>query len=89
MAVVEIKKPSEEELRELGVKSWSIWECEPSVFDWEYDDVETCYILEGDVKVRTPEGEFHIESGDLVRFAQGLKCTWEVSKKVRKHYKFG
>ena len=27
--------------------------------------------------------------GDLVTFPQGLSCTWQVKKNVRKHYKFG
>jgi hypothetical protein len=26
---------------------------------------------------------------DIVRFPQGLKCTWTVSERIRKHYKFG
>jgi len=49
--VVEMKKkiPTEEELNELGVKSWGIWEKEKSVFDWSYSDTETCYILKREI----------------------------------------
>ena len=47
----EKKIPTEEELIELGVKSWDIWEKEKSVFDWSYSDTETCFILEGEVEV--------------------------------------
>ncbi len=28
-----------------------------SVFDWEYDATETCYVMEGEVKVTTSDGE--------------------------------
>ena len=28
-------------------------------------------------------------AGDLVTFPQGMDCTWEIGKAVRKHYKFG
>ncbi|MCX8037704.1 MAG: cupin domain-containing protein [Candidatus Sumerlaeia bacterium] len=84
-----IRKPTQEELDSLGVSSWPIWTCEPSTFDWYYDDRETCYILEGEVTVKTPQGSVHFGAGDLVVFPQGLSCTWTVAKKVRKHYNFG
>jgi uncharacterized cupin superfamily protein len=86
---IEVRKPKEEELEQMGARSWPIWECEPSTFDWEYDDKETCYILEGDVTVSSPTGEVHFGAGDLVVFPKGLKCTWKVDKQVRKHYRFG
>lgn len=90
MSTIKVKKPLSKELQELGVKNWPIWECDPSTFDWEYDEKETCYFLEGDVTVETANGDsVRIEAGDLVEFPQGLKCTWKVAKKVRKHYKFG
>ncbi len=89
MSEIEVRKPSKEELEKLGVKSWPIWECDPSKFDWEYDDKETCYILEGDVTVSTPTGNVHFAKGDLVVFPKGLRCVWNVAKHVRKHYRFG
>ena len=51
-------------IEELGIKSWPIWTCEESSFDWTYDDKETCLLLEGEVTV-TPEG------GDPVKFGTG------------------
>jgi hypothetical protein len=83
-------KPSAEELANLGVKDWPIWEKEVSEFSWHYDEPETCYFLEGDVEV-APEGGKPVRTGkgDLVTFPQGMSCTWKVLKPVRKHYKFG
>lgn len=89
MAEIKVEKLSDEELKSLGVDEWSSWECEPSTFDWEYDDKETCYVLEGKVKVKTPDGEVEFGKGDLVTFPEGLKCTWNVIEKTRKVYKFG
>ena len=91
--VVEMKKkiPTEEELKELGVKSWGIWEKEKSVFDWSYSDTETCYILEGEVEVTdNSTGEkLEFKKGDLVQFPNGLECVWNVKKPVKKFYNFG
>ena len=88
MSEIKIKKPSQEELKTLNIDSWSPWECEPSSFDWEYDSVETAYVFEGKVKVKTASGEVEINKGDLVTFPKGLKCTWNVIEKIRKVYKF-
>ena len=68
---------------------WMRGSKEVSVFDWEHDATETCYVLEGEVKVTTSEGEtIAFGAGDLVTFPRGLKCTWEVRKPIRKHYRF-
>ena len=73
MSEIEVRKPTEEELEQMGVKGWPIWECDPSTFDWEYTDKETCYILEGDVTVSTPSGDVHFAEGDLVVFPEGTR----------------
>jgi len=84
-----VRKPTPAELEELGVSSWPVWSCQPSEFDWSYDDKETCFILEGRVRVSTPDGEVEFGAGDFVVFPRGLSCTWSVLEKVRKHYRFG
>lgn len=86
---IEVKKPTEEEVQELGVESWGIWTCEKSEFDWSYSDREICLILEGKVTVKTDSGEVNFGVGDLVTFPSGLNCRWVVHEPVRKHYKFG
>jgi len=86
---ITVEKPEEQKLKELGVRSWPIWTKEASTFDWQYDEKEVCYFLEGDVTVKTPFEFVSFGKGDLVTFPQGLSCTWHVKKPVRKHYKFG
>lgn len=84
------KKISEERKKKLGAENWPLWSCPAETFDWEYDENETCIILEGKVRIKHEENkETEFEAGDLVFFPKGLKCTWIVEKPVRKLYKFG
>ena len=69
-------------------KSWPIWECQPSTFNWEYSEEEHCYIIEGDVTVIENGNIVHIKKGDYVIFPKGLKCNWEVHKAFKKYYIF-
>jgi uncharacterized cupin superfamily protein len=90
MEPVTIKKPDEAELMRLGVDDWPIWEKEVSTFDWFYSEPETFYVLEGDVKVDMDDGSsVEFGPGDLVTFAKGVGCKWDVRKPIRKHYTFG
>ena len=85
---IKVEKPSAEKIEEM--KAWPVWSAERSVFDWEYDTSETCYILEGEVEVKTEDGEVvEFGPGDLVSFPSGLKCVWDVRRPVRKHYRMG
>ncbi|XP_045814880.1 uncharacterized protein LOC123908314 [Trifolium pratense] len=84
------RNPPESKLTQLGVRQWPKWGCPPSNFPWTYEAKETCYLLEGKVKV-TPSGAneaVEIAAGDLVVFPKGMSCTWDVSVGVDKHYKF-
>ena len=83
-----IKQLTEQEKKELKLDSWSIWEAPVSKFDWEYFGTEECLIIEGEVTVSTASGKYHIKAGDFVRFADGLKCHWNITKDLRKYYRF-
>lgn len=90
MGKVKVERPTKEELQELNISDWPIWESEVKKFDWEYDDNETFYVLEGKVRVTTSDGEeVEFGKGDLVTFPRGVKCTWDVKEKIRKHYRSG
>ncbi|KAJ4824480.1 hypothetical protein Tsubulata_017049 [Turnera subulata] len=85
-----VRNPPESKLTELGVRKWPKWGCPPSKFPWTYSSKETCFLLEGKVKVY-PDGSdeaVEIAAGDLVEFPKGMSCTWDVSVAVDKHYKF-
>ena len=69
---------------QYGIKSWPIWECKPSKFQWNYDDKEICLIIEGQAKISTQNGDIYvIKAGDLVVFPAGLNCEWEVTKVLK------
>jgi len=86
---IKIDKADKNEMAEKGVLDWPIWEKEISRFDWHYDSIEECYLLEGEVVVETEDGEkVEFGEGDFVTFPEGLSCIWDIKKPVRKHYNF-
>jgi hypothetical protein len=78
----------EQEISKRGIRSWPIWEKEVSEFDWFYDSMEQCLFLEGEVIIKTNEGDFMLRKGNFVTFEKGLSCKWKILKPVKKHYKF-
>ena len=86
---IKIQKPDNQELEKKGVSNWPIWEKEISRFDWHYDSIEECYLLEGKVIVETEEGRsVEFGKGDFVTFPKGLSCIWDIKEPVKKHYNF-
>ena len=83
------RNPPKEQLEEIGVFSWPIWEKEESEFPWHYDSEEQFYVLEGHVLITPEAGEpVEIQPGDLVTCREGMSCTWKVKKRIGKHYTF-
>ena len=87
MADIQVTKPTGEQVEQMS--GWPIWTCEPSKFDWHYDQAETCYILAGKVTVTAAGQSVSFAPGDMVVFPQGMDCVWDVAEPVRKHYQFG
>jgi hypothetical protein len=84
-----VRKPTEKEAKVC--RSWPIWTCGVSTFEWEYTQTEKCLILEGKVTVRDlPDSGQSVSfgPGDYVQFPNGLKCVWHVTEPVKKHYDF-
>ncbi len=86
---IKVEKLTDEQIEKRGIKSWPIWEKEVSRFDWYYDNMEECLLLEGRVVVETADGDkVEFEKGDLVTFPKGLSCVWDIKEAVTKHYNF-
>ena len=84
-----VRKPNVQET--ANCKSWPIWTCDISRFDWSYNQTETCLILEGTVTVTDtaePGQSVSFGPGDMVVFPVGLDCNWNVTSPVKKHYNF-
>ena len=86
-----IKSPSSASvIIQYGIKNWPIWEGELSKFSWHYNEKEICLIIEGEASIKTEEGKSYIiKSGDLVEFPKGISCEWQITKKIKKHYRLG
>jgi|APTNR8051073442_1049403.scaffolds.fasta_scaffold06912_6 hypothetical protein len=85
---ITVQHPSDDDIATM--KTWPTWNKEISVFDWHYDVPETCYLVEGEVTVTTPDGQVvSFGPGDRVTFPAGLTYTWAVRKPVRKHFRLG
>ena len=82
-----VRKPSEQE--KLQCKTWPVWNCEPSTFDWAYTEKETCLLIEGKVTVTDGKDSVTFGPGDFVVFPNDLECTWNVHEPVKKYYNFG
>ena len=52
---IKVQRLGQGKLKKMGVFAWPIWTKEVSRFDWSYDCVEECYILEGEVVVESDE----------------------------------
>jgi len=85
---IKIENLNEDEISKRGIISWPIWEKEVSRFDWYYDQIEECLLLEGKVVVETEEEKLEFGKGDFVTFPRGLSCIWDIKEDVRKHYNF-
>ena len=91
MVKVLIKSPcSASVIIQYGIKNWPIWECEPSYFQWNYNEKEICLIIEGEAIIKNEAGEsYFIQSGDLVEFPKGYSCKWQITKSIKKHFRLG
>ncbi len=93
MADVLIERINEQKKKDLDIPEspketdqWSVWECEPSVFDWEYNSQELAFVYQGEAKVTAGLKEYDIKAGDFVTFPKGLRCQWNVLEKIIKVY---
>jgi uncharacterized cupin superfamily protein len=69
---------------DLAVKSFEIPSGESVCpYHYEYEE-EWLLVLDGDVVVRTPDGEHELHSGDLVRFAPGPRGAHKATNR-REH----
>jgi uncharacterized cupin superfamily protein len=85
---ITIQKITSIDFNKMGIANWPIWEKEVSSFDWQYDDEERFYVLDGQALIKAGKNEYQIGPGDFVICSKGLKCRWEISQPIKKHYQF-
>lgn len=85
---IEIDRPDQEDLDELNVLSWPVWEHDEDKFEWYYDKTERCYIVAGEATIVSEFESITIKPGDFVTFPAGLECVWDIDSAIKKHYTF-
>lgn len=85
---IEVNRPDIDELKEMEVESWPIWEHEEDKFEWFYDKTERCYIISGEATIVSEFETITVKPGDFVVFPAGLECIWDIDTAIRKHYSF-
>lgn len=84
---MKVWQPTDKEISTTD--NWSIWSKEISEFPWFYDDTETCLILDCEAEVTDSNGgKISFRKGDMVKFNKSVKCTWKITKHIRKRYFF-
>ena len=78
----------QEELEEMDVYSWPVWEHEEEKFEWYYDKTEKSYIISGEATIISEFESITIKPGDFVVFPAGLECIWDIHSAISKHYSF-
>ena len=85
---IEVEQPEQEELEEMGVFKWPIWEHDEEKFEWYYDRTELCFIIKGEATIVSEFDNITIKAGDFVTFPAGLEVVWDIESAIRKHYTF-
>jgi uncharacterized protein len=86
--MMKVWQPTIEEINKT--ENWGTWRKEVSEFDWYYEEPEMCYIIKGEASVTDEQGNsITFKGGDMVKFDQGLKCSWKINKDIEKRYNFG
>jgi hypothetical protein len=83
---IEVDRLDLDELKELGVETWPVWEHDTEKFEWFYDKTERCYIVSGEATIVSEFETLTIKPGDFVTFPAGLECIWDIDVAIRKHY---
>ena len=95
LSVFTVAKATDEQLEELGVKSWPTWSTAGSKYKVGeisprkvYDTNELSYIISGKMEIIPEEtGEpVLVEAGDFVTFPDEMACRWHVLEEVEKHW---
>jgi len=85
---MQVRRANESDIKEA--ENWGFWSKEPSEFPWEYDERESCLILEGHAEVSDNDGnKIVFRAGDLVTFEKGLQCRWHILETIKKKFLFG
>ena len=85
---ITVDQLEQEELEDMGVYSWPVWEHDEEKFEWYYDKTEKCFITSGEATIISEFESITIKPGDFVVFPAGLECIWDIHSAISKRYTF-
>jgi hypothetical protein len=81
-----VDRPDNDELKEMGVETWPVWEHGEEKIECFYDKTERCYIVSGEATIVSEFETLTIKPGDFITFPAGLECIWDIDYAIRKRY---
>jgi uncharacterized cupin superfamily protein len=82
-----VESISPDDANERGILAWPVSRRGVSRYSWRYDATEVCYLVTGQARIETEDGNVEVESGDLITLPAGLECTWDIREPIAKHYR--
>jgi len=79
-------KAKYQELISVGAMRAGFLEIEDSRFDWEIQDEEISYVIEGSVSIIVEGMTFKANPGDVLHFPLGTKVVWDVAGNTKLFY---
>ena len=84
------KYPSPMKLEVLNVDDWPILQHEAGRFETCEERTETSLIVEGEAEIQVDgEQPVVIREGDLVTILPGTRCSWHITKAIKRHHSLG
>ena len=82
--------PSPMKLEVLNVDDWPILQHEAGRFETREERTETSLIVEGEAEIQVDgEQPVVIREGDLVTILPGTRCSWHITKAIKRHHSLG
>ena len=82
--------PSPMKLEVLNVDDWPILQHEAGRFETCEERTETSLIVEGEAEIQVDgEQPVLIREGDLVTILPGTRCSWHITKAIKRHHSLG
>jgi len=83
---IEIDRPDLDELEEMGVESWPVWEHDEEKLELFYDKTEMSYIIKGEATIVTEFETLTVKPGDFITIPAGSECIWDIDIAISKYY---
>jgi uncharacterized cupin superfamily protein len=74
--LIKVEALSHDEAAQRGVETWPLRHHDVARIPITYSETTVCYVVDGQARIETEDGNVEVETGDLVTLPAGLECTW-------------